>query len=105
MKLRKTATRSNHTVQRLCCRSQFFGGTGLSYRTSLFGCFDPKVVAMLAEIFMVRLEVAARGLKETVPSSTSRFIPFAPNSQFTFKPSSDGLPEALREEPTVQKVQ
>ena len=45
---------------------------------SLFGFFDQKVVAMLAEIFMIRLEAAARALNETVPSSTSRFIPFTP---------------------------
>jgi hypothetical protein len=71
----------------------------------LFGCLDPRVVAMLAEIFMVRLEAAARALQETVPSSTSRFVSFTPNSQFTFKESRDWLSEAVREEPTVQKVQ
>jgi hypothetical protein len=58
---------------------------------------------MLAEIFMVRLEAAARALKETVPSSTSRFIPLTPNSQFSFK--EHRLPEAVREEPTGHKVQ
>ncbi len=60
---------------------------------------------MLAEIFMVRLEAAARALKETVPSSTSRFVSFIPNSQFTFKESRDRLSEAVREEPAEQKVQ
>ena len=28
----------------------------------MFACLDPRVVAMLAEIFMVRLEAAVRGL-------------------------------------------
>ncbi len=60
---------------------------------------------MLAEIFMVRLEVAARALKEAVPSSTSRFIPLAPNNQFTFKPSPDRPLEAVREEPAARNVQ
>ena len=71
----------------------------------LFGCFDPRVVAMLAEIFMMRLEVAARALKEAVPSSTSRFIPLAPNNQFTFKPSPYRPLEAVREGPAQRNVQ
>ena len=66
---------------------------------------DPRVVAMLAEIFMVRLEAAARALKETAPSSTSRFVSFTRNSQFTFKESRHRLSEAVREDPTAQKVQ
>ena len=53
---------------------------------------------MLAEIFMMRLETAARGLKETVPSSASRFIPFNPNRQFAFKQRPDRPLEAVREE-------
>ena len=52
---------------------------------SLFGCFDPKKVAMLAESFMVRLEAEARLVAEVLPSSTSRFLPFSPSSQFVFK--------------------
>jgi hypothetical protein len=60
---------------------------------------------MLAEIFMVRLEAAARALRETVPSSTSRFLPFAPNSQFTFKPITDRVLEGVREEPPLRLVQ
>ena len=60
---------------------------------------------MLAEIFMVRLEAAARALKETMASSTSRSICFTPNSQVTFKESRDRLSEAVGEEPTVQKCQ
>ena len=31
---------------------------------------------MLAEIFMVRLEAAARVSPETIPASNSRFVPF-----------------------------
>jgi len=43
-------------------------------------------MAMLAEIFMVRLETAAqaaRRSKEAQPKE--RFVPFSPNSQFKFK--------------------
>ena len=65
---------------------------------SLFGCFDPKVVAMLAEIFMIRLEAAARLLGEVLPSSASRFIPFNPKSQFGFKEAERKAAEAPREE-------
>jgi hypothetical protein len=46
--------------------------------SSLFGSFDAKVVAMPAEIFMVRLEAEARLLEEVLPSSRSRFIPYTP---------------------------
>jgi hypothetical protein len=42
-------------------------------------------VAMLAEIFIVRLEAAARALRDRVPPRTSRFVSFNPNSQVTFK--------------------
>jgi hypothetical protein len=51
----------------------------------LFGCLDPRVVAMLAEIFMMRLEAAPRPPQEILPSSTSQFVPFNENGQFTFK--------------------
>ena len=44
-----------------------------------------KVVAMLAEIFMVRLEAAARLQHQTVLLSSSSFVPFIPNNQFLFK--------------------
>jgi hypothetical protein len=40
---------------------------------------------MLAEIFMVRLEVAMRALKDALPSSTSGFVPFTPTHSFVFK--------------------
>jgi hypothetical protein len=65
---------------------------------------DPRVVTMLAEIFMVRLEAAARALQEAAVSSNSRFVAFSPHSQFTFKESRDRVSEAVREEPTAQKV-
>jgi hypothetical protein len=52
--------------------------------TSLFGCFDPKVVAMLAEIFMVRLEAERRLVEQALPG-TSRFVPFSRKSQFALK--------------------
>jgi hypothetical protein len=43
------------------------------------------VIAMLAEIFMVRLEVTPRVLHETLPTSSSQFVPFERSSQFAFK--------------------
>ena len=52
--------------------------------------FDPKVAAMLAEIFMVRLEAEARLVEEVLPSRTSRFIPFSLKRQFGFKDGPQG---------------
>ena len=40
---------------------------------------------MLAEIFMVRLEAAARLQQQTGSLSSSPFVPFTPNNQFVFK--------------------
>jgi hypothetical protein len=40
---------------------------------------------MLAEIFMLRFEAAARLQQETAFVSSSPFIPFTPNNQFLFK--------------------
>jgi hypothetical protein len=65
--------------------------------SSLFGSFDAKVVAMPAEIFMVRLEAEARLLEEVLPSSRSRFIPYTPRSQFAFKQLADKDAEAPSE--------
>jgi hypothetical protein len=48
-----------------------------------------KVVTMLAEIFMMRLEAAPRPSQETLPSSTSQFVPFNDNGQFTCKEGKD----------------
>jgi hypothetical protein len=42
-------------------------------------------LSMLAEIFMVRLEVAMRALKDRLPSSTSGFVPFTPGHHVEFK--------------------
>ena len=69
----------------LCCGSQFFGGTGLAYERGCLAVLIQRVVAMLAEIFMVRSEAEARLVEEALPSSTSRFIPFSPSCQFVFK--------------------
>jgi hypothetical protein len=40
---------------------------------------------MLAEIFMVRLEAAARRQEHTASLSGSSFVPFTPNNHFLFK--------------------
>ena len=87
----------------LCCRSQFFGGTGL--RIDVAVRLDRKmVVAMLAEIFMVRSEAQARLVEEVLPSSTSRFIPFSPRSKFTFKETDPKGGEAANKERPVRVV-
>ena len=54
-----------------------------------------RVVAMLAEIFMMRLEAAARALQKPPPSSTSPFVPFNPEPKFTFKETSHRHAEAV----------
>jgi len=42
--------------------------------------------AMLAEIFMLRLETAAQAARRPKEGpSKERFVPFSPNSWFTFK--------------------
>jgi hypothetical protein len=69
----------------------------------LFGCFDPKVVAMLAEIFMLRLE-AERRLAQDVLPSRSRQILFSPKSKFAFKQTNQEGAEAPNEEPPVRLV-
>jgi hypothetical protein len=62
------------------------------------------VVAMLAEIFMMRLETEARLGREVLPSSTSRLIPFSAKSQFAFKKANREGAEAASEEPPVRLV-
>jgi len=87
----------------LCWRSQFFGHVyrkGIAVR--LFGV--EKVVAMLAEIFMVRSEAKARLVEDVLPSSTSSFIPFSPRTQFTFKQTDLKAKEASSEERPVSVV-
>ena len=68
---------------------------------SLFGCLIQKVVAMLAEIFMVRSEAKARSVEEVLPSSASQFVPISPRSQFVFKETAPKVADAPREEPPV----
>ena len=51
---------------------------------------------MLAEIFMVRLETEARLVEEVLPSSTSRFIPFSPRSQFVLDLQGEKAPNKER---------
>jgi hypothetical protein len=60
---------------------------------------------MLAEIFMVRLEAAARVLKEMARSSNSPFVAFNPHAQITFKESRDRLPEPANEKPSLRPAQ
>jgi hypothetical protein len=60
---------------------------------------------MLAEIFMVRLETAARLLRDTLPSSPSRFVSFNPNGQVTFKDGRNGSSEVAPEQPVTARVQ
>jgi hypothetical protein len=44
------------------------------------------MTAMLAEIFMLRLETAAQAARRPKEGPlTERYVPFNPNSQFTFK--------------------
>jgi hypothetical protein len=43
-----------------------------------------EVVAMLAQILMVRLEAAARLQEQTASLSSSRLVPLAPSNQFLF---------------------
>ena len=73
-------------------------------KASLFRCLIQKVVAMLAEIFMLRLEAKARLVEEVLPSSASQFIPFSPMTQFTFKETDLKAKEAPREERPVSVV-
>jgi hypothetical protein len=40
---------------------------------------------MLAEIFMVQLEAAARASQATTPESNSRFVPFVLGAQHEFR--------------------
>jgi hypothetical protein len=58
----------------------------------------PKVVTMLAEIFMVRLEAERRFVEQALPSSASRFIPLSWRSQFGFKRAERKAAEAPSEE-------
>jgi len=57
-----------------------------------------KVLTLLAEIFMVRLEATPRPSQELLPSSTSQFVPFNKEGQFVFKDRKDRLVEATPQE-------
>ena len=59
---------------------------------------------MLAEIFMVRLEAAARALKDTARPSNSHFVGVTPHTQLRFKESRDGAPEDGREKLSLRLV-
>jgi hypothetical protein len=64
------------------------------------GSAHKKVVTMLAEIFMMRLESAPRPSQEKLPSSTSQFVSFNGSGQFRFKDRKD-----QRIESTPQKAE
>ncbi len=60
---------------------------------------------MLAEIFVVRLEAAARLQEQTASLSSSRFVPFTRSNQFLFKDKTARLadrPQETRNEPVSQ---
>jgi hypothetical protein len=60
------------------------------------------VIAMLAEIFMVRLEAERRFLVQRALPST--FIPFNPNSNLAFKETDSKGAEASRKDRPVTEV-
>jgi hypothetical protein len=60
---------------------------------------------MLAEIFMVRLETAARELRDTVQSRTSPFVSFNPNSQVSFKEHRLRRAEAVTAWAGMERIQ
>jgi hypothetical protein len=57
-----------------------------------------KVVAMLAEIFMVRMEAAVRLQEQTASLSSSPFVPFVPSNQFLFKDNTARPVDSSRRE-------
>jgi hypothetical protein len=63
-----------------------------------------KVVTMLAEIFMVRLEAERRVVEQAMPSSASPFIPLSSRSQFGFKDAERKAAQAPSEEPRLGVV-
>jgi hypothetical protein len=75
-----------------------------TFVASLFGCFDPKVVAMLAEIFIIRSQAQARLMEEVIPSSKSAFIPLCPRGEFTFKETRRKGAEAASGEQPIKVV-
>jgi hypothetical protein len=60
---------------------------------------------MLAEIFMVRLEAAARLQEQAASLSSSRFVPLTLSNQFLFKDKTAGLakrPQGSGNDPVSQ---
>ena len=74
-------------------------------RLNLLDWPNLRVVTMLAEIFMVRLEAAARASEEKAALSNLRFVPFADSSQLVFKDSGEQVAEPLREKAPAQPTQ
>jgi hypothetical protein len=71
----------------------------------VFDWLNVQGITMLAEIFMVRLEAAARASQdsqEKAGQSNSRFVPFADGSQSIFKDSGEQVVEPMREKVPAQ---
>ena len=75
----------------MCCRSHLGAEKKCNLLRRVLDWLK-RVVAMLAEIFMVRLEAAARLQEQTATLSGSPFVPFTPNNQFLFKTGRLVLP-------------
>ena len=67
------------------------------YKCRVLDWLNVPGITMLAEIFMVRLEAAARASQEKAGQSNSRFVPFTDGSQFIFKDSGEQVVEPVRE--------
>jgi hypothetical protein len=96
----RTSSPTNHRKQQarhVVLPITVFAKDSSIIRVWLFGS-DQRVVAMLAEIFMVKAEAEARLVDEVLPSSRSRFIPLSPCSQFDFKETDPEGAEALNED-------
>jgi hypothetical protein len=82
----------------------FLGETGIAFQHRCSAVLVPEVVAMLAEIFMLRLEAERRLAQDVLPSSASHQMPFSPKRQFAFKETNREGAEAPSEEPPVRLV-
>ena len=63
----------------------------------MLGWLRERVLAMLAEIFMVRLEAAAWLQEQTASLSNSQFVLFTQSNQFAFKDRTVRPTDRLRE--------
>ena len=68
----------------------------------MFDWLETKAAKMLAEIFMVRLEAAARVSQEAMLASNSKFVPFDPAGLLDLKtnttnPDAKAFTKATRE--------